>query len=45
VSSCRVPSDIGAIVMGKLELPTLLEVVLPSSVDSSRMVYSDGHPL
>jgi hypothetical protein len=31
--------------MGKSELPPLLEVVLPSSMNSSRIVCSDGGPL
>jgi hypothetical protein len=31
--------------MEKSELLPLLEVVLPSSVESSRMVCSDGNPL
>jgi hypothetical protein len=31
--------------MGKSEVPFLLEVVSPSSVDSSRMVCSDNDPL
>jgi hypothetical protein len=30
--------------MGKPELPPPLEVVLPSSTDSSRMACSDGDP-
>jgi hypothetical protein len=30
---------------GKSELPTPLEAVSPSSVDSSRIVCSDGNPL
>jgi hypothetical protein len=31
--------------MGRPKLPPLLEAVSPSSVDSSRMVCSDGDPL
>jgi hypothetical protein len=31
--------------MGKSELPPLLEVMSPSSVDSLRIVCSDGNPL